>query len=490
MKTKSRNLPTANRIPVLLTILWTSLSQSAYTQKVSYEDYDIDNLGDGLSAQLGTFEVFQDQLSKEGTTIKLAFVKLYSENHAGGYPTIYLAGGPGGSGISAALGRRKSLFEQLTKAGDVIAFDQRGTGKSSPFPTCSKVLDVPLAEPFDVDDYVRQVGAVLPACIVEWQQAGLDFCMFNSRQSAADLESLRLALGVDKINLWGISYGTHLGLAYLKYYPNRVDKVVFAGLEGLDQTVKQPVHLDQYLARVNERLQVNADYRALVPDLKGLMRSVFVQLEESPLLVETKHPRSGQAVTVAIGKEDLQLFTSFYLLKNPRELSQLPLIFIAFQSGQVEEIAPYFALFKPYLNELDGMSMAMDAMSGISGGLMKQINAQEPEATLGLMHNFPFPQLWNHYDFDVLDDEFRAHFEIDTPALLLSGELDGRTPLESTQAVRNQFTNAKHIVVKDAGHDLFMSSPTVGKAILDFLLGKDIAIEEITDLPPFQFITP
>src|SRR5262245_56881443 len=67
-----------------------------------------------------------------GTKITLAFLRLKSTSPQPGPPIFYLAGGPGGSGISLAKGPRGSLFLPMREAGDVIALDQRGVGLSEP----------------------------------------------------------------------------------------------------------------------------------------------------------------------------------------------------------------------------------------------------------------------------------------------------------------------------------------------------------------------
>src|SRR5947207_14089952 len=76
--------------------------------------------------------------------IELVFLRFKSTAKTPGPPIVYLAGGPGGSGIGTARGSRFRLFIAMREVGDVIAFDQRGTRMSKPNLTCFERLDLPL----------------------------------------------------------------------------------------------------------------------------------------------------------------------------------------------------------------------------------------------------------------------------------------------------------------------------------------------------------
>jgi pimeloyl-ACP methyl ester carboxylesterase len=72
-----------------------------------------------------------------------------------------------------------------------------------------------------------------------------------------------------------------------------------------------------------------------------------------------------------------------------------------------------------------------------------------------------------------LGDEFRAPFTSDVPALFLNGMLDGRTYPESAAETAAGFANATHVLIENAGHNLFMVAPEVTEVILAFMRGED-----------------
>ncbi|NNE71065.1 MAG: hypothetical protein HKN29_11980, partial [Rhodothermales bacterium] len=80
-----------------------------------------------VEAELGRLTVSARRDTVTDQPISLRFVKLPSTATSPGPPVVYLAGGPGGSGVNTASGDRFRFFMKLREVGDVIALDQRGT---------------------------------------------------------------------------------------------------------------------------------------------------------------------------------------------------------------------------------------------------------------------------------------------------------------------------------------------------------------------------
>ena len=97
-----------------------------------------------VDSEFGTLFVPENRSDPQSNLIELAFVRFKSTAKNPGPPIVYLAGGPGGSGIGAASGSRFPLFMALREIADVIAFDQRGTGYSKPNLGCYDRLALPL----------------------------------------------------------------------------------------------------------------------------------------------------------------------------------------------------------------------------------------------------------------------------------------------------------------------------------------------------------
>ena len=90
--------------------------------------------GDAVDAERGVFEVPEDRRDPRSRRIKLTYVRFPSRAARPGPPIIYLAGGPGGTASGTAMGARFPIFMALREVSDVIAFDQRATGRSNHIP--------------------------------------------------------------------------------------------------------------------------------------------------------------------------------------------------------------------------------------------------------------------------------------------------------------------------------------------------------------------
>lgn len=465
---------------------------SAQIVKSKTEAYTFVNRdGTEIPSEIGTFEVPENRSTPNGRSIKLSFVRFKSTNSSPANPIVYLAGGPGGSGIETARGPRFELFMALREVADVIAFDQRGTGKSNQIPSCKETFAIPLNEPGSASVYLEKMQTASQACINFWKSQGIDVAAYNTRENANDLDDLRQVLGVEKLNLWGISYGSHLAFAYTNQYPDRIDRMVLAGLEGPDQTIKRPKYNQEFLAYLAKKVKEDEAASKFYPDVLGSMKTVFERLEKAPVFAKAKDPRSGETYEVAISKFDLQLVTSYFLLKNPEDARKLPYLFKQMEAGDFSEIAPTIAFFKQYAGQrgVDLMPLIMDIMSGVSQDRWKQIQEEEKIALLGRTTNFPFPDIGASMGLPDLGTSFRQNPVSDVPSLFFSGTLDGRTYLPAAKELLEGFSQGAHVILDGAGHDMFLSTEKVKLLMLDFFSGKTISSQTISiDMP--QWVLP
>tara|TARA_R110002073_G_scaffold312586_1_gene484087 strand:- start:11847 stop:13298 length:1452 start_codon:yes stop_codon:yes gene_type:complete len=462
---------------MLLTCCMVGFSQN---KKLHIEPYVFkSNTGEKINAELGKFPVPENRKDATSRNINLHFVRFKSTNPNPENPIVYLAGGPGGSGISTAKGNRFQLFMEMRKIADVIAFDQRGTGLSNQIPSCKVQAKFPLDVPGDAKNYISKMSEASKKCISFWKKKGVAIEGYNTVENANDLEALRIALGAPKINLWGISYGSHLAFDFIKRYENSVDKVVLAGLEGLNQTIKLPKYNQNFLKYLNTKIQLDKSAAIEYPDLLKLMEKVLDDLEKTPQHVEVINPSSRKKIKVGISKLDVQLVTSFFLTKNPENSIKLPYLFKKMSQGDFSEIAQMVVLLKTYAGRVQAMPLIMDAMSGVSKKRLKKIRRQSKHSLLGSTTNFPYPEISNKLDVTDLGNSFRKNPTSSVPALFFSGTLDGRTYIESAKKIVTGFRNSSHIIIDGAGHDMFMSTPKVKDLMLDFFRGNKIPSKSI-----------
>lgn len=414
--------------------------------------------------------------------IRLEYVRFPAIGNKTGAPIIYLAGGPGGSGISTAKHRRFPFFMAMREFGDVIAFDQRGTGASTKLPYCESDLIIDETRILSDSEFLETQLKAAKECLQFWEDEKLDLTAYNTIQNALDLDDLRRHLKADKISLWGISYGSHLSLAAIKLMEDRIDKVVLASVEGLDQTVKLPSRTDAYFLRLQNYINLNKADGEPDLDLLPLMRSVHAKLLESPMPIELSL-KDGSKANYMLEKRDLQGLASD-MISDPNWALRLVEIYKGLSVGNSDGFAEVMSMFYNPEEKIGfhPMSFAMDIASGTGANRLAEIQNQAQISTLGLALNFPMPQFEGL--LPDLGDDFRLAPANDTPILVLSGTLDGRTyPASQAEAVVHM-ANAHQVIVENAGHNLFMTSsdkpsPGVLKVVQSFMRGEKVETSKI-----------
>ncbi|WP_206099644.1 alpha/beta hydrolase [Rheinheimera riviphila] len=450
--------------------------------------------GESIAAFSGFFMVPENRQRAGSRQLKLHYVRFPAHTDQPGSPVVYLAGGPGGSGIHTAKGPRYPLFTGLSQHADVIALDQRGTGLSADMPNCVSKVVVPVThskdqQPLDEPKFSALHQQATQECSQFWQQQGADVLGYTTVQNALDLDDLRQHLGANKLTLWGISYGTHLALAASKIMPERLDKLILASVEGLDQTVKLPAQTSLYLQRVQQLIALDPAQQALWPDIAALMQQVLTQLKRTP--IELNLPQAdGKTSPFLFQSLHLQLLTSMSLADPNQRLGQLLQLYQGLQA-QPEAM-------KPILTELissgifDGfaagpiqlrlMPLMTDLASGISPKRQLLFNQQQPSALIGGMLNFPMPQLNGSIPGLDLGEAFRQEATHAIPTLVFSGTLDGRTYLAEQQQAVAGLTAKQLVTVRYGGHNLLESSPQVLKLIQQFLASGKVD-KHLIELP-------
>ncbi|MEO1062154.1 MAG: alpha/beta fold hydrolase [Actinomycetota bacterium] len=172
-----------------------------------------------------------DHDDPDGERLRIAVARLGSTSpNPEPDPVVYLEGGPGGNAIDGLAFGSISLFETLLEERDVIVVDQRGVGLSDPALDCPEVDELgdevsARADRTDADEDAAILDG-LDQCFDRFRDDGIDPAWFTTAANADDIELVRQALGIDEWNLFGISYGTRLGLEVLRRHPDAVRSAV------------------------------------------------------------------------------------------------------------------------------------------------------------------------------------------------------------------------------------------------------------------------
>ncbi len=212
----------------------------------------------------GTLIVPEDRANPGGQQLKLAVAIIAAQNGSPlPDPIIYLEGGPGGSAFFAL---EDYLRHPLRQNRDLILLDQRGTGFSQPSLNC-----------WEMEEDGGSVDA-LAACYTRLTQSeGLNLDHYDSAANAADVNDLRIALGYQQVNLWGISYGTRLALTVMRDHPEGlravvIDSVFPPEVDDAAETVRNTTEaFDAFFAACAADPQCSSAYPTLEADFYAMI---------------------------------------------------------------------------------------------------------------------------------------------------------------------------------------------------------------------------
>ena len=205
-----------------------------------------EELGDGTGWECADLAVPLDYRDPTGDTIELALLRAVSpaseEERLGSL--VFNFGGPGGSGV-ATLPQTGASFEELRAGGwDLVSFDPRGVGESEGVvclsdeerDAASQELGSPPDTPEEERIAERQETEFVEACVAH---SGALLPHVSTANTARDLDLMRHVLGDERLNYFGISYGTQLGATYANLFPERVGRTVLDAVVDPDD---DPVH--------------------------------------------------------------------------------------------------------------------------------------------------------------------------------------------------------------------------------------------------------
>ena len=273
------------------------------------------------SAQCGTLKVLENRADPSGRMIDLrvAVIKAAGQ-HPAPDPIFYLAGGPGFAATEDAAQGQQFPYS-LSENHDLVFVDQRGTGGSN------RVL-VPTNPP----DFTGLTPAEIDSKAKEWvaqylSEIDMDPRFYTTSAAMEDLDEVREALGYDKINLFGASYGATAAQYYLRQHEDHVRTVFLYGGSLLDTPVFERWALSgqRALDMIFDHCQADPACQAAYPNLRAEFKELLTRLEAQPVTVNYTNPSDSQPAEVT--------FTPDYfaagiraMIKDAKNAPRLPLL--------------------------------------------------------------------------------------------------------------------------------------------------------------------
>jgi pimeloyl-ACP methyl ester carboxylesterase len=454
------------------------------------------------TARCGFLVVPENRSRPEGRTIRLAvaIVPAVSAQPAAD-PIVHLTGGPGGIAIFEG---RLLVDAGFNRDRDLILMDQRGTFLSEPALTC-EVIDSfnrrEVALPLDARSTRRRHVAATRKCRRQLVARGIDIAAYNTTENAADFADLRRALGYDRWNMFGVSYGTYLALTIMRDHPEGLRSVI------LDSTVPPSiVELSEFWPNARDGFQnlfractAQARCRSSFPNLERTFTRLVRRLESHPVRTTVADPSTGRSTPVVLDGGALVNWLVGMSFYTP-SFNEVPSMIAELAAGdpqriatwRLQQVAPpglagygltYGVICRewvPFDSEREVLAQGRDVLPRYP----RSVLSQPPQFT----YMFDDCRVW---DVPAAPASVREPTVSEIPTLILSGSFDSVAPLAWAYAAAETLPNSRIASIPGVGHFVAPESHCAQSIIASFLLRPDGPDTNcVATLRPPIFVTP
>lgn len=450
---------------------------------IEFENCTLEMPGTVITAEArcGWLEVAEDPSNPGGRRIRLhvAMAPAVTQEPEAD-PLFLFAGGPG-QAASEAYVLLRGVLEKVRRKRDIVMIDQRGTGKSNPM----------MCQPEEVDftavtDLVK-IKQLAIDCL-----AGLDADarFYTTAVGMDDYDLVRAAMGYEKINLLGISYGTRSAQVYLRRHSEHVrsmilDSVVPAQLllgaehaQRLDEAVAQILTACANDQRCNERF----------PDGQNKLAGLLSDLRGEPRQIIITHPVTGLPEPILMNSEVLATAIRFLSYASETQAMLPLLINEAASNGDFSRLAAQALIVISRITDSLAHGMELSVVCSEDYPFM-DLHADMGETLLGNLFIEALQVQCDAWPRGEVAHDFHEPKAFTLPVLLLSGERDPVTPPGYADQAAEQYENSLHLVAAGQGHNV-IGRPCIRGIAQDFIATGsivDLEIDCVDNIKPSPF---
>lgn len=407
----------------------------------------------GISgAKCGTLKVYENRATRKGRKIDIYVLVLPATGEKREPdPLFYFAGGPGSAAASEDAPGAAQGFAKIRERRDLVFVDQRGTGKSNG-------LDCPM---FDPNDPQSHFGYFFPLESVRKCRQQLepkaDLTLYTTTLAVDDIDDVRAALGYDKINLFGGSYGTRAATVYLRRHPKHVRSVMLQGVSLRNQYLPRDYARDTERALQGILAECVADEACnkAFPDVKNEAKAVLDQLTKGPIEAQLRPQNSPAPIKVSLNR-DLVAEAIRYMLYHPPTAGRVPLFLHLAAQGNFTPLAQAALNYRRNLvgTGANGLFLSVtcaEDLPWIKPGEGERLAENTFLGDYRVRQQREACGLWPRAS---IASDYAESFDSNVPALIITGEWDPVTPPAYGDELSRMLKNSLHVVVPFGGHGI------------------------------------
>jgi pimeloyl-ACP methyl ester carboxylesterase len=441
--------------------------------------------GEGVEAQCATLQAPENHDAPNGRKISLAVAMIPARSQTRSDPVVLIAGGPGQS-ILEAYPMLHPALEDVRRNRNVLLMDARGTGGSHLL-QCDELTS--LDETAIGSEDPAQLRALTERCRERLAKTS-DLRYYATADHIRDLDLLRASIGVEQLNLAGISYGTRVAQQYAARFPAHTRTVLLDSVAPNTLVLGQEhaQNLDAAIKRQFAHCVANAACKRNIGDPALLLAKVRTTLQTGTLApVRYRDPTSGEWREEVPRFGHLGALLRFYAYR-PESAALLPLILHDAAQGRYESLLSQSRALSGDI----GDSIALGMHLSVSCTEDPEI-AIRPEDDATIMGNEIVEfiraqcEVWPK---GKRDPNFRTPLRGDLPLLAISGELDPVTPPRYGDEVVKTLPKGRHLVLPGQGHSV-LTTGCMPKLFAQFVETADAkgldaeCLKRLKPTPPF-----
>lgn len=442
-------------------------------------------------ARCGKYEVYEDRAGARGRKIALNILILpASSDKPQPDPLFFLAGGPG-QGAAAVISTSGDFMPEVRRERDIVLIDQRGTGASNPL-NCNVYKDRD-----DIGSYFASTSPieVIRQCRTELEKVA-NLALYTTTIAMDDLDDVRAALGYERINLFGGSYGTNAALVYMRQHPERVRSVVLKGVAPTDY--KMPLYFAKGVQHATDRIMedcaADAKCGKTFPNLKTELVETLARLDKSAVTVDVQNIVTNKPQQISLSRASFSEALRI-MLYVPELTSLLPLLIHQAHEGDFAPFVAYaFLLIRQIEPQLaSGMGLSVICSEHIPFITDADIAREATGTYYGDAKIRSGQKQCQEWPVVKAPLKFIDPVKSDAQVLMISGDVDPVTPSSVAADVARLLPNSVHVVIHDGTH--LTQSPCILNLISEFISkgtakGLDTSCVNGIKRPPFVYEFP
>lgn len=421
----------------------------AGTEDCTYVANDVE-----YAAECSLLVAQENRVDPGSNLIAIPVIRVPATGENPAEPIFYFAGGPGGPNLHF------QQLEGLVENHDIVQVGYRGVDGSVVL-ECPEVNQaIKKANPdFLSHDALSSIGNAWVRCSNRIESEGIDLDGYTMIETIEDNESARLALGYERINLLGGSYGTRLEQIYMWMYPESLHRVAMISVNPPGNMVWEPDYIDALIRYDADLCAKDLDCSARTSDLAKTISDVAHSTPDRWLFLPID-PGLVRAV-------------AFMNLFYRSSAAQTYDAFLAAEAGDPSGLAMFSVVGEfifPSANTW-GFAASIAASADFDPNRDYCLDMNPPDSIMGA----PVSQFYwcslqlGGWPTAFIPDEFRQVQPSDVSTLMVSGSVDFSTPMMlATNELLPVLGNAEQVILSEFGHtdDIWVLQPEATRHLL------------------------